>query len=93
MIVCDIKINRRYGKWNLKDATDEDNLAYWIYLEKTNDTKKKRKRFYIRESQYAFKKHYKSGPSYEKARLYIRSYKINKLKERICSKYVKKLFV
>ena len=86
MIVCDIKINRRYGKWNLKDATDEDNLAYWIYLEKTNDIKKKRKRFFPRETQYTFEKHYKSGASYEKARLYIRCYKINKLKERICSK-------
>lgn len=64
-----------------------------VYLEKTNDTKKKRKRFYIRESQYAFKEYYKSGHHMKKQRLYIRAYKINKLKERICSEQVKKLFV
>lgn len=86
MIVCDIKIDRRNGKWNLNNASNIDNLAYYFYLEETNGIKKKHKTNYKRESQHSFEKYYKSGLSYKKARLYIISYKINKIKEKIQKK-------
>lgn len=81
-----MKIDRRYGTWDLKDATLLDNIAYQIYLNKHKylcDKQTLRKYLSYRSSQQDFDRLYKNGDFYKEANLILRKEKIEKIKSRI----------
>lgn len=84
-----IKIDRRKGKFNLKDATELDDIAYFLYIIQINEIIKSssiNKKYYNKVNQRNFKMKYSGGIFYKNANIYLRNKKLNKLKENINGK-------
>lgn len=73
-----MKIDKRSGKWNFKEATDLDNLAYYIYTQRNKEDRVKY-RFPLSE-QLEFCRDFKMSLSYKEAILILRRQKIEKIR-------------
>lgn len=84
-----IKIDKRKGKFNLKDATQLDDIAYFLYIIQLNkiiETSSINKKYYNKINQREFKKKFFDGVFYKNANIYLRINKIIKLKKNINGK-------
>lgn len=74
-----MKVDKRSGIWNFKEATDLDMLAYYLYTQKTKIEKSKHHSLSYME-QKEFCKDYKLGKSYKEATVLLRRLKIEKIR-------------
>lgn len=77
-----MEIEKKYGTWNLKNASEVEDLAYYFYSYK----RRHRIRYNItsQQSMVVMKDNYISY--FDKARTFIRDEKIKKLRKRLETK-------